>query len=146
MRAGFDICRGNSSVVERWIPVPAAGGSIPSSLNFSPLRQAPSLLLLLLFVLLSYAGPFLPLLADTPACHVNQRTTHICCSESLKLPRCPRWVPSLSYTWKVPPVLKCLGGPWRRIGCVRTPVARRPSKKLQSRPVQRASSRTGFEG
>lgn len=26
-------CRGNSSVVERWIPVPAVGGSIPSSLN-----------------------------------------------------------------------------------------------------------------
>ena len=25
-------CRGNSSVVERWIPVPAVGGSIPSSL------------------------------------------------------------------------------------------------------------------
>lgn len=24
--------RGNSSVVERWIPVPAVGGSIPSSL------------------------------------------------------------------------------------------------------------------
>lgn len=26
-------CRGNSSVVERWIPVPAVGGSIPSSLT-----------------------------------------------------------------------------------------------------------------
>ena len=30
-----DLHWGNSSVVERWIPDPAVGGSIPSSLNFS---------------------------------------------------------------------------------------------------------------